>query len=256
MSLPFPKQRSSLRPEQYPLCHSRPDLCTRAEHPLERERVGSHLDESGFVEWEIVGEELYSRGPQVPTLPTPQPVPPLRHHLAPRFMDTASRASDTGDTPSLRSTSEGARIALPARPETQPEPSRTRRLGLGLMLSYHFPFIGHHRLCLPFARSPGPQVQPEDKALVGGLSTRVGRLSSGVGILWTSVGTVPTTATPSSRTQGVSKTSTMFERVRRSRFARSFRSLYASSLTLICGIWHLLADKCNGLSAVCQQGEA
>ena len=124
------------------------------------------------------------------------------------------------------------------------------------LTTHHFPLIGHHLLCLPFARSPGLQVQPEDKALVGGLSTRVGRLSSGVGILWTSVGTVPTTATPSSRTQGVSKTSTMFERVRRSRFARSFRSLYASSLTLICGIWHLLADKCNGLSAVCQQGEA
>jgi len=145
MSLPFPKQRSSLRPEQYPLCHSRPDLCTRAEHPLERERVGSHLDESGFVEWEIVGEELYSRGPQVPTLPTPQSVPPVRHHLASWFMDTASRASDTGDTPSLRSTSEGARIALPARPETQPEPSRTRRLGLGLMLAFRLLCRGDSR---------------------------------------------------------------------------------------------------------------
>ena len=118
--------------------------CLRSRALKEQEVAFEEVECRG-VEGRFIGEGNNLNRPLVPTLPTPQSVPPLRHHLASWFMDTASRASDTGDTPSLRSTSEGARIALPARPETQPEPSRTRRLGLGLMLAFRLLCRGDSR---------------------------------------------------------------------------------------------------------------
>jgi hypothetical protein len=130
--------------------------CLRSRALKEQEVAFEEVECRG-VEGRFIGEGNNLNRPQVPAIPAPQSVPPVTHHGpltcvglggigTGRPLGTSSTVQGCSDSSAYRGEPpQMSAVAGSGHPERQ-GPSRTLRLGLGLLLASHFPFIGHHRM--------------------------------------------------------------------------------------------------------------